>query len=76
METSIASAEVFVLRKKEVEAFISALDSAELRGIAQALLIDGKEKLDLQLEYGLTRSQVDKRMKKLLERATEFSVRN
>ena len=76
LEGSVESPEVAIQRKNDLETFILSLDSAELRGIANCLLIEGKEKLDLQLEYGLTRSQVDKRIIKLINCAKDFSILN
>ena len=65
-----------VEQREDISAYIMSIESAELRGFAQDILIREKQKIDLQLDYGLTRSQVDKRIKKLLDAAVLFSSRH
>ena len=65
-EENVAEAELF-------EQFTRVLDSSELKAIANRILFEKASITDLMLEFGLTRSQVEKRIRKIIETAKALS---
>lgn len=63
-------------RKLTIKSFLDSLDSIELRAMAQLVLVDGYGIVDIMVEFGLTRSQADKRIRKLMTLAESFDSRN
>ena len=70
------SPEHSVSQKLAVDNFVRSLDSSELRGIAELILFSGYSVTDIMVELGLTRSQADKRIGKVLEHARRFAAPN
>jgi hypothetical protein len=68
-EENVAEAEIFAQ-------FVRVLDSSELKIIANRILFGKASITDLMLEFGLTRSQVEKRIKKIVETAETLSGTN
>ena len=64
------------IRSLEAARFIRSLESAELRGIASDILHHGYDVRDIQFEYGLTRSQAEKRVRRIMQLADAFSSRS
>jgi hypothetical protein len=67
------SPEEAVGRRLAIESFVNSLDSCELSEIAEQILLEGAQIPDLMFQYGLTRSQVEKRIHKIMETAHQFS---
>jgi len=72
-EKSLAVADTSALEASLAESFLNSLDSDELRLVGQRLLVNHESIEDLMFELGLTRSQVEKRVRKLMEAATHFA---
>ena len=70
LPSTAVTPEESLVRDEALLGFIDALDSHELKEIARHILIEGADITDLMHEFGLTRSQVEKRIRKIMETAS------